>query len=437
MRVNKYSYITELNKETSVIFNGITKDFIVVPNNLISSYEAIVSNPDKYAKSHPKIIKELSEVGIIVDDGYDELGVLRSEREAFTKSSIYKTSIIPTFDCNYNCWYCTQNHRKVSIDEKIINRIIKHVKKYLIDNHMTEYILSWFGGEPLMEPEIIASVSKELKGFCDNNNIKFHGAITTNGALLSREIIEMLKDNSIRYFQIAIDGDKQSHDKNKYDNIHPSSFELILNNMVALAHNHHEAEITLRLNFTPLNLDNEILVDEINAVIPKEIRRRINIDLHRIWQIDERKYEIQKLNVLQKKFVESGYTLATDHVFSMCYVDKIHYNTIYYNGGVEKCDEKTMDNLRGFIDDEGDIKWKEKPKFIDLDILGDKSPCASCNYYPLCYGGCPVKRDHRIGEDGKLRCGFDGDFSKLDHRIKDYCCRVLNNKFLTNVKDGD
>lgn len=428
MRANKYSYIIDLDANISAVFNGITKNFIVIDNKTVPSYEAIISSPNQYLDSHPKIINELQHIGIVVDDNFDELETIKSERKSYIECSVYKTSIIPTFECNYNCWYCTQHHQETIIEYDKLKLIIRHIKKYLIDNNITEYILSWFGGEPLTKPEIISWMSSELKKFCHEHNIAFSGAITTNGALLTSGIINMLKANMIDYFQIAIDGDKSSHNKNKYDDTNKSSFDLILNNLVNLAIKHPNANITLRLNHTPLNIEDTHLVDEISALIPYNIRNKITVDLQHIWQIDERKYDIEKLKSLQLKFVDSGFQLSTSHIFSMCYVDKKHFNTIYYNGGVEKCDDRTMDTLRGYITDNGDIIWQEKPLFPTYDILSDNSPCSQCNYYPICYGGCPIKRDESIAKNGNFICGFQGDFSKLAHRIQDYCWRTLNNK---------
>lgn len=37
------------------------------------------------------------------------------------------------------------------------------------------------------------------------------------------------------------------------------------------------------------------------------------------------------------------------------------------------------------------------------------------------------KKENHIVKAGKTVCGFEGDYSKLEHRIKDYCWRIINN----------
>lgn len=134
---------------------------------------------------------------------------------------------------------------------------------------------------------------------------------------------------------------------------------------------------------------------------------------------------------MQQSFVENGFELSTGHLFSMCYVEKEHYNMFYYNGGVEKCDKRPINQLRGYLNENGDIVWKEKPIIHDYNLFDEGCVCNDCTYYPLCYGGCPVLREDRIKENGgTLPCGYAGDFSIFEHRILDYCWRVINNRKL-------
>lgn len=74
---------------------------------------------------------------------------------------------------------------------------------------------------------------------------------------------------------------------------------------------------------------------------------------------------------------------------------------------------------------------REQQIFEDYDLFDDKCICNSCRYYPLCYCGCPILREERIIENhGKIPCGHQGQYELLEHRIKDYCWRVINNKKL-------
>ncbi len=431
MRTNRYLYNVPLDADHTVLFNGAREEFLVVENNALNSFLQVLHFPDRYVTSHNRLIDYFKKMNFIVEDDDDEREALVEEREGYIHERKYKTSIIPTFECNYSCWYCLQKHEPVKIDPEKIRLIIRHVEKYLIENKIESYTLSWFGGEPMTQPGIIDRVSSELLEFCEANNIEFTGAITTNGALLNDDNIEMLARDHINYYQIAIDGDEKTHNKNKHDGTNDSSFGLVLTNIVRLLDANDMANVVLRLNYTVATLKSDTLIGDIGKYIPKEYRSRITVDLQKVWQIKENSVDIDLLRKLQENLVELGFVLSTAHIFSICYVDKDHYNMLYYNGGVEKCDKRPLNALRGHLDDDGNIVWNERPIFQDYDLFDESCVCARCRYYPLCYCGCPMERENGIMEhDGKIVCGYNGDYSAFEHRIRDFCWRVLNNRRL-------
>lgn len=433
MKANKYIYIVDLDQDNSVIFNGINKEFAVIKKNSVTSFLKLLKNPDLYLRTHRSVINYFQSQGFILNDEDNELELLKSMRNRFIKSKEYKTSIVPTFECNYNCWYCIQKHEPVKIDMHKIHIIVKHIKKYMLDNEIESYILSWFGGEPLTQPNVIKLVTSDLKKFCKEHNILFNASITTNGALLNKENIETLTRNEVNYYQIAIDGDENTHNKNKFDNTNNNSFALVLSNIVNLLKFNINAEVVLRLNYTLATLNSKDLINDVCKYIPLEFRRRIKVDLQKVWQIKEDKVKIELLKNLQESLVGRGFELCVDHVFSMCYVEKKHYNMFFYNGGVEKCDKRALNNLRGYINEDGELCWKERPLFEDYDLFADDCICGKCLYYPLCYNGCPIERENKIKENnGKIICGHHGDYSIFENRIQDYCWRVINNRKLNN-----
>lgn len=432
MRANKYLYNVSLDDNVHfVIFNGFNKENFILEEKALASMVKLINNPDAYASSHPKILQRLVALKFIVEDDFDERAILKAERESFIHASEYKTTILPTFECNYKCWYCLQEHEPVVLDYTRFDLMIKHIKKYMLENSIQEYVLSWFGGEPLTQPKVIEYIAPQLISFCEEHKIDFSSGVTTNGALLNIDNIKLLQKCKVDYYQIAIDGDEKTHNKNKQDCLSDSSFRLILNNIVNLLRMNSDAKVTLRINYTLATLKSESLVTDITKYIPQEYRNRILVDLQKVWQVNEQNVSISLLRNLQEKLIKCGFELSIQHVFSMCYVEKEHYNMFYYNGGVEKCDKRPIGNLRGHLNSEGDIVWTEKPIFSDYDLFDEKCVCNNCHYYPLCYCECPILREDRIKENhGKILCGHQGRYELLEHRIKDYCWRVINNKKL-------
>ena len=425
MKSSKYIFILPYDKDRTIVFNGFTKHFMLLKKEVLDSVIIILQSPDEYKDSHPIIIDLLKSKEFIIDDDFDELAQLQAERSIFVNSKEYKTTILSTFNCNYNCWYCVQKHVKKDVNTEQMDLIVKHVKTYLTENNIESYVLSWFGGEPLMEPNFINYVSDTLYNFCINNNVEFSGAITTNGALMNEKTIKLLLNNHIDYYHITIDGDKQTHDKIKHQEGEDSSFVTILQNIVKLLELNERANVTLRLNYTIKTIKSNNLISDINSIIPAKLRHRISVDMHKVWQINECSIPIKDLGLLVKKFYDSGYNINTDHIFSICYVDKVHHNTIYYNGGVDKCDNHEVDRLRGYIDSTGHIIWHKEPIIDKVNPLDNENCCHQCKYYPLCYACCPVDREERIKKNGKLTCKYEGQFDIFEHRILEFCVRQM------------
>lgn len=434
MKPSRYIYLVPFDFNHHVIFSGMTKGFLIVPNDKLDSYEAILNAPDDYLDTHTAVIRDFEGIGLVIDDSIDEHKLLRDARNGYINQKEYKSIILPTFECNYNCWYCKQNHQPLKIDPEKIALIVKHLKTYLIENKMESYVLAWFGGEPLTQPDIIESVSKEMYGFCMEHGIRFRGGITTNGALLSKEIIKKLSECHIDVFQITIDGNAEMHDKTKYDSINPSAYRLLMENLNNLMHYYPDARLNLRFNYTPATIKDDAVVKDLCKAIPQKFRSRVNVDLQKVWQVDEKTIDMENLKRIQKSFVDAGFSLNTESIFSFCYVEKKHYNAIYYTAEVEKCDQIDMKHLRGVIDETGHIRWREKPLFEDHDLLADGCVCSDCVYFPICLNGCPSKRDSMIKENGEVTCIHNGDYSYLEHHIQDYCWRVIHNQALEKQK---
>ncbi len=129
-----------------------------------------------------------------------------------------KSNISPTFfmvditnRCNMACHYCLReeaysNSPKTIRKEKAIeicNYIARVCQEYSIDNVMVQ---PW-GGEPLLEKEIIFLMQEQLK----NCGVHAQFTIETNGLLLTNSCIEELYQKQITV-SVSIDGYKKIHD---------------------------------------------------------------------------------------------------------------------------------------------------------------------------------------------------------------------------------
>lgn len=73
-------------------------------------------------------------------------------------------TILPTEGCNFRCEYCYEEHKKNVMSKEMQQVLINYVKKNI--NSYAGLTVSWFGGEPLLYPDVIENLSMEFITIC-------------------------------------------------------------------------------------------------------------------------------------------------------------------------------------------------------------------------------------------------------------------------------
>lgn len=411
----------------TIIFNGISRNYIVVSSRFLGQYIQILECPDRFVSIAEFIpfVKKLSCGGFIVDDNTDELTHIRQAYEKEKKEKVYSLLIMSTYACNFRCWYCVQHHQDMEINDEVACRMKKHISRYLIENDIKYFDLSWFGGEPILNMDAIEDVSSFALNFCDKNQIEFNCGITTNGSLLTESIVKKMRELRFKDFQITIDGGKEYHNKTKKNALIDNSFDLILHNVVLIVQNLPEAKVTLRINYTHNNITSEFpkQVDSIAHVIKDKIALLFRL----VWQEREIYHSDEHVNSIIEDFRRMGYYVEHDFndpsVLS-CYVEKEHFLSIFPNGAVDNCNNKPLIEARGYINDDGVIVWNKKPSEKSNNIFETKSDCIKCKYLPICMGPCPAAREN-VENDGFIRCNVKDRDNFFKRHVVQFC-RISN-----------
>ena len=430
MKTSKYNICLPI-KDKHIIFNGVTKRFFIVSNQNKEAFLQILSDPDEYTDSYGPFLQRMKDEGFIVDNSTDEIKIIQQQYEHLKKSDTYKLMILPTYACNVNCWYCTQHHRGIQLKDEDVEKIKKHIVNYINSHQDIKNVeLAWFGGEPLLNFHRIIEIASFAKTFCMEHHINIYNTITTNGILLNKEKLEEMTSLNFTFFQITVDGIQEEHDKIKVIK-GQSAYAMTLRNICLIAESLPNAEISLRYNYTKENLNPKRFISDLNKFIPQRIRSRIELSLMKVWQEDEEKLNNELISQLAYMAKHYGYQVDVGPEFGICYVEKQHFNCIFPNGRVDKCDNDDPELCRGDISDDGEIKWKENISFLDKTIFNTDSDCLQCKYLPICYGPCPRERDRKNSLVSKWTCRYGNNPSKvLDLNILHYCLRFLSVLFL-------
>lgn len=75
-------------------------------------------------------------------------------------------------------------------------------------------VISFYGGEALLEPELVAAVVDDARAHAQGSRVRF--AIDTNGVLLDDRIIDLVLRERM-YLQVSLDGPAREHDRHRRD----------------------------------------------------------------------------------------------------------------------------------------------------------------------------------------------------------------------------
>ena len=400
MKPSRYNYIIE-EGDRAIFFNGLTELFFDVPLENRGKYEEILSAPDAYSNAYSSFVSKMKSNGIIIDDEIDEDELVEQKYQRLRNESAYHIMVLPTYQCNLRCWYCTQDHQDLTMSEETIAKVWGLLEDAVSNPDIKTLRLSWFGGEPLLNYGLVLSLTGYANELCSKQGRSFFCDITTNGTLLNRKRIESLRDAGVSFYQITIDGTKEIHNRIKVLE-NGSAFDRTIENLNIIA---ETTRCTLRFNYTSDNLDPEGIIADLRKGIREEVRSNIKFLIYKVWQEDAAKIDTVDVDRLASLSADAGIRPELPTT-GLCYADAKNFYCIFPNGRVEKCDNESPKAARGYIS-EGSVLWDGDTASHLPSFRNPNFPCLLCKYLPLCWGPCVAKRDQMLGDYGAGRCQYN------------------------------
>lgn len=144
-----------------------------------------------------------------------------------------KTLILEiTEECNLRCTYCVfdeshMDERNHSSQVMPIELAYEAVRAFYNRTNQDEGYIVFYGGEPLLAMDTIKLIV-DFANYISNNRLKF--SLTTNGLALSESNFDFLiKHNFL--ITVSLDGDKDTHDKQRVTATGKGTFNAITNNL--------------------------------------------------------------------------------------------------------------------------------------------------------------------------------------------------------------
>ena len=178
-------------------------------------------------------------------------------------------TVLTTLQCNFACDYCYQGDHgdynkfaeKMSLETA--GRVCDWIERELDRQHPRELVVTFFGGEPLLNLPVVFGMAERLWGASLARGVEMQVKIITNGLLLNEEVVDRLLPFGLNGIKITLDGDKDTHNRMRPLRGGQGTFDRIVENIRKVAGRCH---IAIGGNFDEASVDSyPALLDFLSA----------------------------------------------------------------------------------------------------------------------------------------------------------------------------
>ncbi|MFA7384306.1 MAG: geopeptide radical SAM maturase [Desulfurivibrionaceae bacterium] len=410
MPLSRYLIVRHLpgHPEQQVLFSTRTGGLALLPVDAPAAVRA--------GNAPPELTDSLAKLSMLVDDPLREQQEVHGYLAEINRCNPnLRVSVILGMACNFACRYCYEGSLKdgSAMDEATAEQLIR----YLLVRYTTEknrLILDFYGGEPLLYPDLIRFLASRLKPLIEARGGKFEFTLVSNGSLLSPALVEELLGLGLVSAKITVDGPEANHNHFRPHKNGRGSWATILANLKDC---YGLLPIFLSGNYTCDNFRRfPELLDSLAAMGlgPEAFS---SVMFYPVMQVNDRfanpefsggccsmqePWLVVASLFIREEILKRGYRFPKLRP-SPCMVDLDDAFCVNHDGTLYKCvtlighpEFACGDISQGFNEE-----WRQR---YCLDHWQKEERCLGCIYLPLCFGGCRYMAFQREGSMARVDC---------------------------------
>lgn len=419
-KVSRYDIPVRLADGAALLFNSRTRSLILLSDSEARAYRELAERSVFSGEVCERLLLEaLVGGGHVVGATVDELTIVRNSYEATRSANGSLTlTIAPTMACNFACGYCFQGLDKSTkkMEPDVQNAIIDFVKS---KKDLKSLSIVWYGGEPLMGKESVFRLSDLLISYCDKNKIKYDAGMVSNAWFLNGEMAAQLYSRRVRWVQVTIDGDRETHDRMRPLTSGYGTFDRLLDNVGEVL-DQTAISIKLRVNIGQGN------VDKVDAMLDRfvegNLAKRGNFSIYfapieastpesgsafaERFSRAEFNRKVQALEERARRLGFASIVTPPRGFAGMCGAASHGGYVVTDNGDVHKCWETAHDSSKrmGSIFEPDKLHDSVNASLWSQWTPFDNPICASCKILPMCGGFCAQRFVYSSPKQAALPC---------------------------------
>lgn len=141
--------------------------------------------------------------------------VHQKAKDSYDKKAVHHLTRLVlhvTNDCNMRCKYCYANGGTYNSDRSLMSReVLDQTLDFFYSKFASISYIQFFGGEPLMNLDLIEYTCEKVTGICEDREEKTAFAVVINGSLISQRFIDLVNKYSITV-TVSYDGNRAVND---------------------------------------------------------------------------------------------------------------------------------------------------------------------------------------------------------------------------------
>ena len=450
-----------VSPEVTELLDRFTSDGPVLP----------VSPASPVSDDEREALDLLTENGFLVPDHDSDRRAL-DKYFASVKNDTAELSVtlLTTLQCNFACDYCFQGDHgdynkfadKMTIETA--EKVADWIENELARVHPEKFVLTFFGGEPLLNLPVMYYLAEELWGRARLRGVPMSISVITNGLLLTPEVVDRLLPYGLRGVKITLDGDKDTHNRMRPLRGGQGTFDRLIGNIrsvagrtsIAIGGNFDEssadsfsglidflsqqdfADKLVNVNFKPIvrtvSTPKVSATPAVKGMLPlipvdangKPLKQPLNgTCMSNVGEgggigCDSCDFLDDKMSVLREQTKRHGFHIPDGVHGGPCHVHHTHAHTIGPDGSLYACPGFTGDKglSTGHIDGRSDAK--RESALEQFERLHPWDECQDCAFIPTCAGGCLVASHTQLGDMNKPTChkrSFESALIALAHDV--------------------